>query len=156
MGVVEWELTRSLTEGKVMWCWGSLSSKGELVREMFALTQAEMELPLKPGCSFVCQSSHFSLKESSLQFFFCFPQSFLVLLQREIKETTVSHQKPYALFTVNKHVLLHCHMDVCYSHCHFVFFPNLPVPHYSSLLMHFTTGQVPVVIGITNRKSAHC
>lgn len=47
-------------------CCGSCSFKLELVREMFALTQAEMELPLKPGCSFVCQSSHFSLKEPSL------------------------------------------------------------------------------------------
>ena len=41
-------------EGKDMWCQGLCNSKLELVREMFALTQAEMELPLKPGCSFVC------------------------------------------------------------------------------------------------------
>ena len=117
-----------------MWCWGSLNSKQELIREMFALTPAEMELPLKPGCSFVCQSSHFSLKEPSLQFFFYFPQSFLVLLRREIKETTVTCQKPYVLFAVNNHVLQHCHVNVWYSHCHFVSFPSPPAPYYSRSL----------------------
>lgn len=135
MGVVQWGSTSSLTEGKVIWCWASFNSKWELVREKFALTQAEMELALKPGCSFVCPSSHFSLKEPSLQFFFYFPQSFLVLLQREIKKTIVTSQKLYALSNHNKHVLLlHCHMNGWYSHCHFVSFPSPPAFHYSRSL----------------------